>query len=419
MIPKLTRENYCYKLTYCILAICLVSLPFTRWLMLPSAFLLLLCQLTDGRFRQKWQLLCERKSLFALVAISGLFLASLIATTYAPDFGAALSDWECKIWFLVAPLCILPYEEQLRGSRLHRLLMIFCAATLFCSFGNMIWSATDFLRTHETQAFWYGHATHFIGAEATHPSYLSMYCAVAWAILVHPFQGRSLNRWGKALRWAGIILLPIEIVLLESKAGWFVLVFVILMEFIYRMSRRRQFVLLAALCVILSGGAAAVLLHTERTKVAIEALKHGDRSDPTDGTLQRVVVWETAKEEIAHHLPWGTGTGSSRDVLCQSYEVHGYTHILAKRLNCHNQYLQSTLEQGIIGIVALTVFLLFLFSSAIRKRNYLLGLFLAVIALNFLVESMIEARAGSNFIPLLATLLYVGDAPTHCEGMSE
>ena len=420
MTFKITRDNFCEEITYWLLALSVISIPFTRWLMLPIALLMVLVQLCDRRFKKKCQQIRAQKRGWALLAIAGLFIATAIGTIYAPDVRHAFSDWDCKIWFAVAPLCILPIGDKITSKRIPLLLGLFCVSTICCSIGNMAWSLVDLGRTGEIKYLFYGHATHFIGTETTHPSYLSMYCVMAWTIICYALINNKIeSKKGKIAGIIGVGLLTIEIALLESKAGWLVFCLVLLCTAIYALNYRKRRILLTVLILVaLCAGSVVAILHTDRMHAAVTELREGDRTNPTDGTLQRVLVWQTAQRAIAENFPLGTGTGASRAVLCQSYEANGYTHILAKRLNCHNQYLESTLEQGIIGILALSAFLIFLIIEAIKRKDFLMGIFFVVVALNFLVEAMLEARAGSNFIPLMATLLYLRHTMP-CAGKSE
>ena len=58
--------------------------------------------------------------------------------------------------------------------------------------------------------------------------------------------------------------------------------------------------------------------------------------------------------------------------------------------NVHNQFLQTALTLGIPGILALLAMFLVPAYFAIKRRNNLLIIFLLILVLNFLVESMLQ-----------------------------
>ena len=92
--------------------------------------------------------------------------------------------------------------------------------------------------------------------------------------------------------------------------------------------------------------------------------------------------------------------------MLERYKQEKLTIILNKKLNAHNQYLQTFLGLGIPGLLLLLSFLLVPFSLAWKKKkkNFPYMAFILIVLLNFLVESMLEARAGTNFIALFNCL---------------
>ena len=144
---------------------------------------------------------------------------------------------------------------------------------------------------------------------------------------------------------------------------------------------------------------------TNRLTDMQQQLRADEMGNPYNGTLQRLVVWQTSCELAGDNLPFGTGTGDITDELCKRYEEKGYTYILDKRLNCHNQYLQHLVGLGIPGLLALLVFVFLPLWEAIRQKDFAQGMWWVIVVGNLLVESMLETRAGSNFIPLMAALL--------------
>lgn len=392
----------------------MLTMPFSRWLMLPIALVWLALFVADGRFKLKFKSLKSDGLIPALLCLSFVFVATMIGTIYTSNVAKAFADWECKLWIAVAPLCLLPHRERLTKRHLENLLLTFCLASLATALGNTIWSLVDYLQTGSTYRFYYIHATHFFGAHPTHPSYLAMYYTISWLIAGEfLLRGCYSSRWLKAGLWAALLYLPITIILVESKAGIliFALLFVVAVLRAVNYRKRRPVLTGIAVGALVLGLAGSVVVvkggyfHTERLLLAVDEIRNGDRTDPAHGTMQRVVIWQNAYEQSVQRLPLGAGTGAGRDVMHEVYQAKGYTYILKKNYNCHNQYLQMLLGQGIMGIAALLLFIGYPLFASIRRKNFLLGATVAVFALNMLVESMLETRAGTDFIPFLLTLL--------------
>jgi O-antigen ligase len=122
------------------------------------------------------------------------------------------------------------------------------------------------------------------------------------------------------------------------------------------------------------------------------------------GNQQRLVVWVCTLELIAEN-PFGVGTGNLDYHLFNRFNKYGYQHFSEKGLNPHNQYLQTFLEIGFIGLLSLLSILFLSIRSAIKNKNSILLFITAFIAFNMLFESMFQQRSGVVFFTFWAMLL--------------
>jgi len=411
-MEKITRDNFYPQISYGLLLMAAVTVPWSRFLMLPIAILLLVLFVADNRYRIHFQTIRESKLLFPFFVTLSLFLLSLIGATYSDNVSKGISDWECKLWFLAAPVCLLPLCGKIPLKQMRILLVAFVLSVTATAIGNFVISAVSFVRTGETTQFFYMNATHFFGEKSTHPSYLSMYCATAWilSVILLVNSRLSLQKTIRILLVAALVILPAEIILLQSKAGILLFALAFPCVLVYAV-RKKALPLWAGIAVVVgciglgAAIAASGVVPTDRLYEMGRQLEEDNTVNPYNGTMQRVVVWQTSCEVAGENLPFGTGTGDVTDELCRRYEAKGYTYILDKRLNCHNQYLQHLVGLGIPGLLALLLFIGYPMVEGIRKKNFLLGMWGLIVAGNLLVESMLETRAGSNFIPLITLLL--------------
>ena len=411
-MERLTREKFNEKSAFWLLALALATLPFTRFLMLPIALFLMIFFLTDNLYVSHFKIIKENKLLFPFFITLSIFVLSLLGTIYSDNVPKAISDWECKLWFLAAPIGLLPLYGRISLKQIHILLIVFILSVTATAIGNFVISAVSYARIGELSQFFYMNATHFFGEKATHPSYLSMYCATAWVLSVILLVNNKLSllKGIRILLIAALVILPADIILLQSKAGILLFALVFPCILIYAV-RKKALPLWAGIAVIagcLGLGATIVtsgVVPTDRLYEMGRQLEEENTVNPYNGTMQRVVVWQTSCEVAGENLPFGTGTGDVTDELCRRYEAKGYTYILDTRLNCHNQYLQHLVGLGIPGLMALLLFIGIPLWGAVRQKDFLQGMWWLLVAGNFLVESMLETRAGSNFIPLMTVLL--------------
>ena len=411
-MERFSRDNYYQRLSYGLLLLAAASVSFSRFLMLPIAILMMVLYAVDFRYKLHFQTVKENKLFFPFCITLSLFLLSLIGAAYSDNVPKAISDWECKLWFAAAPLCILPLCGRISPKQIRTLLTVFGLSATATAIGNIVISTAKFAQSGDAVQFFYMNATHFFGQKPTHPSYLSLYYTIAWLISIILLIDKTIEqpRLFRIAFFASIIILPVEIILLQSKAG--LLLFAVSFVGIVIHAVRRHIIPKWAAATVLVGGfvlgfvgVSGKTATSNRLGDLRQHLNSTEMANPYNGTLQRVAVWQTSCEVAADNLPFGTGTGDITDELCQRYESKGYTYILGKRLNCHNQYLQHLVGLGIPGIIVLLLFIGIPLWEGIREKDFLLWMWGVLIAGNFLVESMLETRAGSNFIPLMTMLL--------------
>jgi O-antigen ligase len=79
-------------------------------------------------------------------------------------------------------------------------------------------------------------------------------------------------------------------------------------------------------------------------------------------------------------------------------------------LNAHNQYLEVLLGTGLIGLLIFVSILSFIIYLVFLKRSLLFGLFILIIMMFFLFESILNRIAGVTFFSLFSfLLLYLDD----------
>lgn len=127
------------------------------------------------------------------------------------------------------------------------------------------------------------------------------------------------------------------------------------------------------------------------------------------GNQKRLVMWTVTTELILEH-PFGVGTGNVDEYLHAKLAAYGFNQLVADDLNPHNQYLQTTLEIGVLGLFVLLALISSCIYIAIKHRYFLLLLLISGLAFNMLFESMLQRQSGvvfySFWIPLLIMAIF-------------
>lgn len=136
---------------------------------------------------------------------------------------------------------------------------------------------------------------------------------------------------------------------------------------------------------------------------------HMDNPNIDKQANPRAKIWECAWGVInasSTTLWLGVGTGNAQKVLNQCYEEKKLALAKDYNLNAHNEYLQMWLRQGIIGLVVFLLNLLVPLLIAINQRNYLLIVFITIIAVCSFSETLLSRQAGTVFYAFFNALLY-------------
>ena len=122
-------------------------------------------------------------------------------------------------------------------------------------------------------------------------------------------------------------------------------------------------------------------------------------------TSVRLLVWESALDVFTKNFNSGVGTGDLKAELQKQYEQNGYMGAYEKRLDAHNQFLNTSVMLGVAGLVCLIWLFVFSLRFALMHNNYLLLGLTLLIAFSGLTESFLEVRSGIIFYLFFATFL--------------
>jgi O-antigen ligase len=124
------------------------------------------------------------------------------------------------------------------------------------------------------------------------------------------------------------------------------------------------------------------------------------------GNEERLIMWTATFLEILNH-PFGVGTGNIDDHLKERLILLKQDNMLEKEYNPHNQFLQTTLEIGVVGLICLFLFLGFSLRQAFINNNWLLYLLIFNLIFNAFFESMLQRQSGIVFYSFWICLLVV------------
>ncbi len=376
-------------------------LPFRNSISSVIGFLLFLNFFFDKQvnLKAKFKILLENK--IAILSIS-LYFLHIIGLLYTSNFKYAGLDLEIKLPLLIIPF-VLFAEKELPKEAMEKVFRFFTFGNILAMVLCLIHAIYRFNIDHNSYVFFYNELTYFM-----HPSYFSMYLGFNVILIIQSItaltKDKHVNKKKISLLFILCTIFLIFITLLSSKAG-ILISGICFMIITIREIYKRKLHLLIYFTSILSILIFILLTNQNSTttkrfaEVKNELITNkSKKSEEKKGSSDiRVEVWKATSQLIKNNYLFGVGTGDIKDELSKQYKKNNFKAGIELNYNCHNQYLQFTLISGILGGLILILILSLSFIYAYKSRNQILLLFVVLIALNMLMESMLETKAGVEF----------------------
>lgn len=357
--------------------------------------------------RSPYILLCL--ALFALTCIELCFTHNAKAGRFAI---------EKKLSLLCFPLVIgTSAFFQNNGDIKKRCYEFFFAGTLLASVVLLGIAGYRYMLVHDAGCFFY-HA--LVKPFGQHAVYFSVYIYIS---LVFMYQHSE----GKPRGWllAGMLLLAGMIILLSSKLIICLFLLHILSVFFKRLfqHRTKAYTYLALLAIVAASAIIFLTKNPVRTRFSDlthfnAALLKQEQFAPADyfnAWQLRCLLWKFSLETLGEQQRWlaGVSPGDAQDDLnakVRQYNMYvgeksrgdyGYLHH-----NCHNQYVQSLLETGVLGLGLLLGILAVSFAEAKRRGDLAAFFVVFIFSYFFLTESALERMIGIVPFMIFLSLLH-------------
>ncbi len=336
----------------------------------------------------------NKRRKFILSFIS-LYLMSFLGMIYTLNISEGWFDMEVKLTILLAPLLVLT-SNIINKFNVYSLIKSFIWGVALSLSLQFLIAAINFYEFGNPDVFFYDLLSYF-----HHPSYFSMYINFAIAcllILIFHFRNRPQFRHFLLLGF-----LVIGVYQLSSRAGLLTLIVLLLYTFVYIIFPRLRwkkmlYALFATLLLV-----ASILYPVAKYTNALRAV---DISTNKSSSGVRLAMWESAIPVILENPIIGVGTGDVNRELQRQFAKDRIVRAVRDNLNAHNQFVQTQVALGLFGTFALLWGLLYPAWVSIKKRRFLYPLFVVVLMINFLTESVFNTQAGVIYFSLLNSVVF-------------
>ncbi len=355
------------------------AIYFAVWLFVTILYFFSHKSLSGTLFTPLWLIL----PIFYLVHLAGMI--------YTQNTKSGWFDLEVKLSMFILPVIFYFQHKSLNRQNVKYFKWFYLVSVL---------GITLFLFTKAIIAYDQGGVAKLYYNELAspyHPSYLAMYVVMA-LIFLFDFMINEKRIWLTVLYFIWMIYLLGFIFMLSSKAGILSAPLVLILAGLHYIIRTRKMwipiiVILIAILFAYQG-----IEGNSRFRAVENTIQTAETNTSTsESNAARWLVWQTGIDIVKENAITGVGTGDIKDVLMAEYAKRNMTGAMEKKLNAHNQFLETAIGQGVVGLLVLLLVFFIPFIRAFKDNNIVWMLFLVLVGFNFLFESMLNTQLGVFF----------------------
>lgn len=382
------------------------SLPFFQKSIGLLIILWISVWMLEGNLKDKFNMLVKNQAFFW--ALSSVFWVQLIGLFLSVDLNNGWFQIEKKLSLFIFPLVLATVSFSKQDF--FKILNAFCYGALIAGALCIIRSFALYSSSGDPNLFFYKSFSYFM-----HPSYFGMYINTACLVLLVKIHDSFSNGASNQKKAFSILLLCfafILIILINSKAAILTLGIVLILYFLKILlfdKKGKAFLFLSISMIIIFLSLVFFFPKpVDRISLAYESLKNKDNittAEDTNGTRLRLMIWEEALDLVKEKPILGYGTGSSKSILTEKYKQKGMSFAEKGKYNAHNQFLQSGIENGILGIISLLALILIPAFIAFKYKNFIALGIPILIGINFLFESILGLQSGIIYTGFFLSLI--------------
>ena len=326
----------------------------------------------------------------------------LFTIVYVPFSSAPVPAWHlAERKLLLGALPLLAMLAPLSRQTLLDALFYFISAILLVAFAALVLAIGLHARSGESFVFLGTSILYPFGLHRVFISFMALLACLAILGCDKAFLGKA--------RWPVFASLLVWHIWLSSRTGLITVCVLVIAYGLWQIISRRRYWLSAglglALCVI--GLLVWQVPYIHNMLLDIDPRRNIPSSasvDSNDGLATRLYIWKAAISCISRAPLLGHGRIEAQEHLNQEYQKQGFSLGVQYQYNCHNQYLQTWLEHGILGLILL-LSIVFTPAFLARKRRQPFGYFLSIaFFIPLCTEIILEVQKGATTFALALVL---------------
>ena len=258
--------------------------------------------------------------------------------------------------------------------------------------------------------FSYYHLSHF-----ETPHYLATFINVVLMVLYTKFYQCGFKTWRVVALSVVTLFCIVFLFLLCNRINYivFAIMICVIAGYEYFAKKHRLVGIVAAVSIVLF---AVLMFSTGRGQDMLDKMQRAlvEGQTPNEELTEeenlerinsRTVIWKSATRLIAKHPVLGSGVGDTMEALIGQYFIDGYLDTGYEGFNSHNQYLDTWIGLGLIGVLLLLCMLAVPFVAGVKYGYLPLILYGITIVLGFITEVMFTHSTGDFSVTFIMMLL--------------
>jgi len=297
--------------------------------------------------------------------------------------------------FVVLPVIFYSIKEQFIVKNIYDSIQktYFITAVVSCLI-NMIYGCFRWIKLDNSIYLTYNYFSELFGVQ---PIYLSIFYLMAILFAIDIIIKNKLFKKGYFL---GAIILFLGILLAGSRTSLLVAIITILSRTILLYKNKKSYLILVGSVLILG-----VSILSAFPNLKNRFFKFNQDVSSYSGSSFRIKIWENALRTAQYQPFFGYGYTNSQDALMRQYEKVNFRRAYIYGMNTHNQYLQTTLDAGLLGLLLLIIML---FMPLLRRANSITAIaFYLIIIVSLITESFFRRQFGVVFYSFFFSLFYL------------
>ena len=391
----MSKSDFKYKLNYFTLLILAFVIPLHKEFAAPFIALFFITSLIYCK--SKADLIRSTKTLLPVI----LLIVSLISLFYSLDVSNGFSKIETKLSWIIFPLSF--FFSNLNFKKITpNILVSFIEGCVVAGLISGINASIILYFSGSAEYFFYGNFGIF-----HHTSYTGMYYSFA-LIIIYYFALKPSKKFhlSSSMNFFLIVFFSVCIALLVSRTAIFTLMLIHIISLSFWIFHHKKF-LLGSIAVLSIFITFLALFYTSPTfNSRVKGAFDVDKSNQNSSSNTRLNLWKLNLEIAFEHPIIGVGEGDVQEIQEIKYFESNNVELKNHFLNAHNQFIQTWIATGLIGLISLLIILL---GVAVKswKNNFIIGSFFIVLVLiNFVTEAMLETQSGVIFIAFFTCLFW-------------